>query len=81
MCSSMWNDNLNESLWKHLMVHMRQSVTKISVVSVRGKVVQDKKKALEVHVEKGMQHGKMIVFQGEVDEVVGFRVLFIRPYL
>ena len=55
-------------------------MTRVRVVRVRGKVVEDKK-ALEVHVEKGMQHGKMIVFQGEVDEVVGFRVLFIRPYL
>lgn len=31
------------------------------------KVVQDKK-VLEVHVEKGMQHGQKIVFQGEADE-------------
>lgn len=31
------------------------------------KVVQDKK-VLEVHVEKGMQHGQRIVFQGEADE-------------
>ena len=31
------------------------------------KVVQEKK-VLEVHVEKGMQHGQKIVFQGEADE-------------
>ncbi|CAM6051597.1 unnamed protein product [Sphagnum compactum] len=31
------------------------------------KVVQDKK-MLEVHVEKGMQHGQKITFQGEADE-------------
>lgn len=31
------------------------------------KVVQDKK-LLEVHVEKGMQHGQKITFQGEADE-------------
>lgn len=31
------------------------------------KVIQDKK-VLEVHVEKGMQHGQRIVFQGEADE-------------
>jgi len=33
------------------------------------KVVQDKK-MLEVHVEKGMQHGQKITFQGEADESV-----------
>jgi hypothetical protein len=33
------------------------------------KVVQDKK-MLEVHVEKGMQHGQKITFQGEADEAV-----------
>jgi hypothetical protein len=33
------------------------------------KVVQDKK-TLEVHVEKGMQHGQKITFQGEADEAV-----------
>eukprot|EP00249_Psilotum_nudum_P012898 c24032_g1_i2 orf=232-1491(+) len=31
------------------------------------KIVPDKK-VLEVHVEKGMQHGQKIVFQGEADE-------------
>lgn len=35
------------------------------------KVVQDKK-LLEVHVEKGMQHGQKITFQGEADEAVRF---------
>jgi DnaJ family protein A protein 2 len=33
------------------------------------KVVQEKK-VLEVHVEKGMQHGQKIVFQGQADEAV-----------
>jgi DnaJ-class molecular chaperone len=32
-------------------------------------VVQDKK-LLEVHVEKGMQHGQKITFTGEADEAV-----------
>jgi DnaJ family protein A protein 2 len=31
--------------------------------------MQDKK-MLEVHIEKGMQNGQKITFQGEVDEVV-----------
>jgi DnaJ family protein A protein 2 len=34
------------------------------------KVVQEKK-VLEVHIEKGMQHGQKIVFQGEADEAPG----------
>lgn len=34
------------------------------------KVVQEKK-VLEVHVEKGMQHGQKITFAGEADEAVG----------
>lgn len=34
------------------------------------KVTQDKK-MLEVHVEKGMQHGQKITFPGEADEAVG----------
>jgi hypothetical protein len=33
------------------------------------KVVQDKK-VLEVYVEKGMQHGQKITFEGEADEAV-----------
>lgn len=33
------------------------------------KVVQEKK-LLDVHVEKGMQHGQKITFQGEADEAV-----------
>jgi DnaJ family protein A protein 2 len=40
------------------------------------KVVQDKK-TLEVHVEKGMQHGQKITFQGEADEAVWFFFSFI----
>lgn len=37
------------------------------------KVVQDKK-LLEVHVEKGMQNGQKITFQGEADEAVSMRL-------
>jgi DnaJ family protein A protein 2 len=33
------------------------------------KVMQDKK-MLEVHIEKGMQNGQKITFQGEADEAV-----------
>lgn len=33
------------------------------------KITQEKK-VLEVHVEKGMQHGQKIVFQGQADEAV-----------
>ncbi|XP_066348760.1 chaperone protein dnaJ A6-like isoform X2 [Miscanthus floridulus] len=33
------------------------------------KVVQERK-VLEVHIEKGMQHGQKIVFQGEADQAV-----------
>jgi DnaJ family protein A protein 2 len=40
------------------------------------KVVQDKK-VLEVHVEKGMQHGQKITFEGEADEAVGIFLLFL----
>nr|BAJ86313.1 predicted protein [Hordeum vulgare subsp. vulgare] len=36
--------------------------------SCRGNKVTQEKKVLEVHVEKGMQHGQKIVFQGEADE-------------
>jgi hypothetical protein len=42
------------------------------------KVVQDKK-TLEVHVEKGMQHGQKITFQGEADEAVWFFFLSSYP--
>ncbi|XP_058104391.1 chaperone protein dnaJ A6-like [Magnolia sinica] len=34
----------------------------------KGNKVTQEKKVLEVHVEKGMQHGQKIVFQGEADE-------------
>uniref|UniRef100_A0A5B7AAA2 DNAJ n=1 Tax=Davidia involucrata TaxID=16924 RepID=A0A5B7AAA2_DAVIN len=34
----------------------------------KGNKVSQEKKVLEVHVEKGMQHGQKIVFQGEADE-------------
>ncbi|XP_077247002.1 dnaJ protein homolog [Tasmannia lanceolata] len=36
----------------------------------KGNKVTQEKKVLEVHVEKGMQHGQKIVFQGEADEAV-----------
>jgi DnaJ-class molecular chaperone len=38
--------------------------------SCKGNKVTQEKKVLEVHVEKGMQHGQKIVFQGEADEAV-----------
>lgn len=34
----------------------------------KGKKVTQEKKVLDVHVEKGMQHGQKIVFQGQADE-------------
>lgn len=34
----------------------------------KGNKVTTEKKVLEVHVEKGMQHGERIVFQGEADQ-------------
>lgn len=34
----------------------------------KGNKVMQEKKVLEVHVEKGMQHGQKIVFAGEADE-------------
>eukprot|EP00268_Persea_americana_P045681 TRINITY_DN466_c0_g1_i1.p1 TRINITY_DN466_c0_g1~~TRINITY_DN466_c0_g1_i1.p1 ORF type:complete len:418 (-),score=118.67 TRINITY_DN466_c0_g1_i1:400-1653(-) len=34
----------------------------------KGNKVAQEKKVLEVHVEKGMQHGQKIVFEGEADE-------------
>jgi hypothetical protein len=36
----------------------------------KGSKVAQEKKVLEVHIEKGMQHGQKIVFQGEADEAV-----------
>ncbi|CAD6250035.1 unnamed protein product [Miscanthus lutarioriparius] len=36
--------------------------------SCKGSKVVHEKKVLEVHVEKGMQHGQKIVFQGQADE-------------
>jgi DnaJ family protein A protein 2 len=32
--------------------------------------VTQEKMVLEVHVEKGMQHGQKIVFEGQADEAV-----------
>ncbi|RZC93949.1 hypothetical protein C5167_016643 [Papaver somniferum] len=36
----------------------------------KGNKVTKEKKVLEVQVEKGMQHGQKIVFEGQADEVV-----------
>jgi DnaJ family protein A protein 2 len=40
--------------------------------SCRANKVVEEKKVLEVHIEKGMQHGQKIVLQGEADEAVSF---------
>ena len=50
------------------------------MVSVNGEGFQDNK-VLEFHVKSGTQHSQRISFQGEVDEGVGFRILFINKYL
>jgi DnaJ-class molecular chaperone len=34
----------------------------------KGSKVTQEKKVLEVHVEKGMQHGEKIVFEGQADQ-------------
>ena len=36
----------------------------------KGNKVTQEKKVLEVHVEKGMQQGQKIVFDGQADEAV-----------
>lgn len=36
----------------------------------KGNKVSQEKKVLEVHVEKGMQQGQKIVFEGQADEAV-----------
>lgn len=36
----------------------------------KGNKVSQEKKVLEVHVEKGMQHGQKVVFEGQADEAV-----------
>lgn len=56
----------------------------------KGNKVSTEKKVLEVHVEKGMQHGERIVFQGEADQAVSdFKIFvlnasswgsFVQPY-
>lgn len=48
-------------------------------LSCKGNKVVQEKKVLEVHVEKGMQHGQKIVFQGEADEAVSLIYISIRP--
>lgn len=41
----------------------------------KGSKVSQEKKVLEVHVEKGMQHGQKIVFQGQADEAVSLSTI------
>ncbi|KAL5207943.1 hypothetical protein ABZP36_032378 [Zizania latifolia] len=43
-------------------------INKDKCPSCKGNKVVQEKKVLEVHVQKGMQHGQQIVFQGEADE-------------
>lgn len=50
--------------------------------SCKGSKVVQEKKVLEVHVEKGMQHGQKIVFQGQADEAVSLlQLTHARAYL
>lgn len=44
----------------------------------KGRKVTQEKKVLDVHVEKGMQHGQKIVFEGQADEAVSeVNLLFV----
>lgn len=45
----------------------------------RGNKVVQEKKILEVHIEKGMQHGQKITFQGEADQMVSALVIRLFP--
>lgn len=36
----------------------------------KGNKITQEKKVLDVHIEKGMEHGHKIVFQGQADEAV-----------
>jgi hypothetical protein len=45
-------------------------VRRINAPLCRGNKVTQEKMVLEVHVEKGMQHGQKIVFEGQADEAV-----------
>jgi len=42
----------------------------------KGNKVTHEKKVLEVHVEKGMQQGQKIVFEGQADEAVSGYILY-----
>lgn len=43
----------------------------------KGNKVTHEKKVLEVHVEKGMQQGQKIIFEGQADEAVSGYVLYL----
>ena len=47
----------------------------------KGNKVTQEKKVLDVHVEKGMQHGQKIVFQGEADEAVSMLSFFLFNFM
>jgi len=42
----------------------------------KGNKITQEKKVLEVHVEKGMQQGHKIVFEGQADEAVSSNYYF-----
>jgi DnaJ-class molecular chaperone len=42
----------------------------------KGNKISQEKKVLEVHVEKGMQQGQKIVFEGQADEAVSRNYYF-----
>ena len=43
----------------------------------KGNKISSEKKVLEVHVEKGMQHGEKISFHGEADQAVSEIKIFV----
>ncbi|KAL9385694.1 hypothetical protein Peur_022704 [Populus x canadensis] len=49
-------------------VQVSSLVRRINAPLCRGNKVTQEKMVLEVHVEKGMQHGQKIVFEGQADE-------------
>ena len=46
----------------------------------KGEKVVQQKKVLEVHIDKGMQHGQKITFPGEADEAVSRKKSTPRIY-
>ncbi|KAH8488353.1 hypothetical protein H0E87_024140, partial [Populus deltoides] len=48
--------------------HVSSLVRRINAPLCRGNKVTQEKMVLEVHVEKGMQHGQKIVLEGQADE-------------